>query len=69
MMRFKVFFLAVFALLSSFLAVPAMAAVDAAVTTAITGAGTDILAAIGAIMGAMIAAWGLKKLAGKMGWM
>lgn len=46
----------------------AHAAVPAAVTTAITDAGADLLTAIGAVITAMVAVWGLKKLGSKMGW-
>ena len=69
MHRFRLILSAFAAMLFSFLSAPSFAAVDAAITTAITGAGTDILTALGSIMGAMIAAWGLKKLASKMGWL
>lgn len=47
----------------------AHAAVPAAATTAITEAGTDMLTAIGAVITAMVAVWGLRKLGQKMGWM
>ncbi|MCS4509291.1 major capsid protein [Xylophilus ampelinus] len=46
----------------------AQAAVPAGVTTAMTDLQTDGLAIVSAIMGAMIAIWGLKKLASKFGW-
>lgn len=45
------------------------AAVPAAATTAITDAGTDMLTAVGAVITAMVAVWGLKKLGSKMGWL
>ncbi len=45
------------------------AAVPAAATTAITEAGTDMLTAVGAVITAMVAVWGLKKLGSKMGWL
>lgn len=47
----------------------ANAAVPAAATTAITDAGTDMLTATGAVIVAMVAVWGLKKLGSKMGWL
>lgn len=47
----------------------AFAAVPAAATTAITEAGTDMLTAVGAVITAMVAVWGLKKLGSKMGWL
>lgn len=50
------------------LAGAAHAAVPVAVTTAITDAGADLLTAIGAVITAMVAVWGLKKLGSKMGW-
>lgn len=47
----------------------AHAAVPAAATAAITEAGTDMLTAVGAVITAMVAVWGLKKLGSKMGWL
>lgn len=47
----------------------AQAAVPEAAMTAITTAGTDILTAVGAVITAMVAVWGLKKLGQKMGWL
>lgn len=47
----------------------ANAAVPAAATTAITEAGTDMLTAVGAVITAMVAVWGLRKLGQKMGWL
>jgi hypothetical protein len=47
----------------------AHAAIPAEATTAITTAGTDILTAVGAVITAMVAVWGLRKLGQKMGWM
>lgn len=38
------------------------------VGTAIAGAKTDLLAAIGLVIAAMVAVWGLRKLGQKMGW-
>ncbi len=38
------------------------------VSTAITGYQTDALAAIGLVMAAGVAVWGLSKLASKLGW-
>lgn len=46
----------------------AHAELPAAATTAVNDYKTDALAAIGLVMGAGIAIWGLRKLAGKMGW-
>ena len=46
----------------------AHAELPAAVGTAITAAQTDMLAAIGLVIGAMVAVWGLLKLASKLGW-
>jgi len=50
-------------------AVAAQAALPEAVDTAITAAKTDLLAAIGLVMAAMVAVWGLRKLGQKMGWL
>ena len=49
-------------------ATSAHAELPAAVGTAITAAQTDMLAAIGLVIGAMVAVWGLLKLASKLGW-
>lgn len=46
----------------------AHAALPEGVETAITAYQTDALAAIGLIMAAGVAIWGLMKLASKMGW-
>ena len=46
----------------------AHAALPAGVDTAITAAQTDMLTAIGLVNGAMVAVWGLLKLASKLGW-
>jgi hypothetical protein len=46
----------------------AMAAVPESVSTETASLKTDGLAIIGMIMGALIAVWGLKKLASKFGW-
>lgn len=46
----------------------AHAALPEGVSTAITAAQTDMLAAIGLVIGAMVAVWGLLKLASKLGW-
>ena len=46
----------------------AHAALPSSVDTAITAAQTDMLAAIGLVIGAMVAVWGLLKLASKLGW-
>lgn len=51
------------------LAGAAHAALPEEVTTAVTTAKTDLLAAIGMVMAAMVTVWGLRKLAAKMGWM
>lgn len=45
------------------------AALPEAASTAITTAGTDLLTAIGAVITAMVAVWGLRKLGQKMGWL
>lgn len=47
----------------------AHAALPSAVTTAIETAGTDLLAAVTAVIVAMVAFWGLRKVGQKMGWM
>lgn len=47
----------------------AQAALPTEVSTAVDTAKTDLLAAIGMVMAAMVAVWGLRKLAAKMGWM
>ena len=46
----------------------AHAALPSGVATAITAAQTDMLDAIGLVIGAMVAVWGLLKLASKLGW-
>lgn len=46
----------------------ANAALPSGVDTAITAAQTDMLTAIGLVIGAMVAVWGLLKLASKLGW-
>ena len=46
----------------------AYAALPSGVDTAITAAQGDMLAAIGLVIGAMVAVWGLLKLASKLGW-
>ena len=51
-----------------FAAGAAHAALPPAVSEAIDTSKTDMLAAIGLVMAAMVAVWGLKKLASKMGW-
>lgn len=48
--------------------ISAHAALPAGVVTAIEAAGTDLVAAITAVITAFIAFWGLRKLASKMGW-
>lgn len=47
----------------------AHAALPTEVSTAVDTAKTDLLSAIGMVMAAMVAVWGLRKLASKMGWM
>ena len=47
----------------------AHAALPVAASTAITDAGADMLTAVGAVITAMVAVWGLRKLGSKMGWM
>lgn len=44
------------------------AALPAAVATDVAEAKTDILAALALVISAMVAVWGLMKLASKMGW-
>lgn len=46
----------------------AHAALPEAVGTAVDSAKTDMLAAVGLVIGAMVAVWGLLKLASKLGW-
>lgn len=46
----------------------ASAALPTEVTTAITAAGADLVTAATAVIVAMVAFWGLKKLGAKMGW-
>lgn len=46
----------------------AHAALPEGVGAAITAAQTDMLSAIGLVIGAMVAVWGLLKLASKLGW-
>ena len=47
----------------------AHAALPTEVTTAIDTAKTDLLAAIGLVIAAMVTVWGLRKLGQKMGWL
>ena len=47
----------------------AHAALPVAATTAITDAGADLLTAVAAVITAMVAVWGLRKLGQKMGWL
>lgn len=47
----------------------AHAALPESVTTAISSAQTDLLSAVGAVIGAMAVVWGLRKLGQKMGWL
>jgi Inovirus Coat protein B len=47
----------------------AMAALPTEATDAISTAKTDLLAALGAVIAAMVAVWGLRKLGQKMGWL
>lgn len=46
----------------------AMAALPDTVATDVAAAKTDMLAAIALVIGAMVAVWGLLKLASKLGW-
>lgn len=46
----------------------AHAALPEAVSTEVAAAKTDMLAAVGLVIGAMVAVWGLLKLASKLGW-
>ena len=46
----------------------AHAALPTVVTDAITAAGADLSTAASAIIAAMVAFWGLRKLGAKMGW-
>ena len=49
-------------------ATSAHAELPAAVEAAITAAKGDMLSAIGLVIGAMVAVWGLLRLASKLGW-
>lgn len=46
----------------------AHAALPEAVGTAVDAAKADMLSAVGLVIGAMVAVWGLLKLASKLGW-
>lgn len=46
----------------------AMAALPAEVATSVGEAKTDMTTAIGLVIGAMVAVWGLLRLASKLGW-
>lgn len=46
----------------------ALAALPTTVATDIDAAKTDMTTAIGLVIGAMVAVWGLLKLASKLGW-
>ena len=46
----------------------AFAALPASIATDVGEAKVDILAALALVIGAMVAVWGLKKLAQKLGW-
>jgi len=52
----------------SVMAVQAHAALPAGVTSAIEAVGTDLETAATAVLAAMVAFWGLRKLGSKMGW-
>lgn len=52
----------------SMLAMQAHAALPAGVTSAIETVGSDLETAATAILAAMVAFWGLRKLGTKMGW-
>ena len=54
--------------LLTMLGTQAHAALPVGVSDAIEAAQTDMLAAIGLVIGAMVAVWGLLKLASKLGW-
>lgn len=47
----------------------AHAALPVEATAAITEAGADLKLAVGAVIVAMVAVWGLRKLGAKMGWL
>ena len=49
-------------------AASAHAELPAGVETAITTAGSDFVNAVGMVMGAMVAGWGLMKVGRKFGW-
>jgi hypothetical protein len=51
------------------LAVSAHAALPTEVGVSVSTAKTDLLEAIGLVMAAMVAVWGLRKLGQKMGWL
>lgn len=60
------------AAISSFLAATtgaALAALPPAIATDVAEAKTDMLAALAIVISAMVAVWGLKKLAQKLGWL
>ncbi len=61
-------FLAVMAMFS-FMTGSALAALPASITTDVAEAKTDMLAALALVISAMVAVWGLKKLASKLGWL
>jgi hypothetical protein len=56
------------ALSAALFANQAAAALPAGVDTAITTAGADMMTAAVAIITAMVAFWGIRKLGSKMGW-
>lgn len=61
--------LVVAAISASMLSVSAHATLPPEATAAITEAGTDLKLAVGAVIVAMVAVWGLRKLGAKMGWL
>ncbi len=60
-------FLAFWAMLAG-LMTQAHAALPETIATDVAAAKTDMLAAIALVIGAMVAVWGLLKLASKLGW-
>ena len=47
----------------------ALAALPETITTDVAAAKADMLAALAIVISAMVAVWGLKKLASKLGWL
>ena len=60
---------AAFAMVASFFAVPAMAALPAGAAEAIASYQTDVVAVFGLIIAAGIAIYAVRKLGSKLGWL